>query len=273
MTTDKTISAANNPALANQLAQEAMAPSDSVVASSSPTVTITPPPDTEVQLLGGIFDPFNGTIDTAEVRELTGVDEEIISKITDTGKSLLTILERATVKLGDEPATKELLDAMYAGDREMLLLAIRIATFGADVKLGPGSCPDCGEEQVFEIDLKKDVPLKKLEGDRNFTVSCKAGEVLVSLPTGSTQKIIVTSTNKTTAELDTLLLQNCVISIDGVPLANPEIVRNLSLKDRREILEQITTRNPGPQLNEVKTACKSCGSEVPLPLTLADLFR
>jgi hypothetical protein len=273
MTTDTVINATNDPALANELAAKAMKPSDPVVASNTQKVTTTPPPDTDVELLGGLLDPIDGLIYTAEIRELTGLDEEIISKIVDPGKALLTILERATVKIGDEPATKEKLDALYAGDRELLLLAIRKATFGSDIKLGPGECPNCSFEQVFEIDLSKDVPLKKLDGEHTFTLNCKVGEVVVVLPTGSTQKAIVTSTNKTSAELDTILLKNCIGSINGMPVLSFDDVRKLSLKDRRDILQEITNRNPGPQLSEIKIPCQSCGTEVPLPLTLAELFR
>lgn len=272
MATNTTIKAAGNPELANKLAAEAMSSAQEVAAPNY-KADVQLPPDTEVRLLGGLYDPFNGLIETAEVRELTGVDEEAISKIADPGKALLTILERATVKIGDEPASKEMLDALYAGDRELILLAIRNATFGTKVKLGPGSCIHCGVEQVFNIDLTTDVPMKELDGEREFTVQCKAGEVVVSLPKGGTQKAMVTSTDKTAAELDTILLKNCIISINGQPVISPETVRNLSLKDRRDILEEITNRNPGPQLNEIKKACNSCGQEVPLPLTLADLFR
>ena len=273
MANDMSINAASNPALANELAAKAMTSSDPVVASSVLKITTTPPPDTNVELLGGLMDPITGLISTAEVRELNGIDEEIISKISDPGKALLTILERATVKIGDEPADKETLDALYAGDRELLLLAIRNITFGSDIKLGPGECPSCGVEQVFEVDLIKDVPLKKLEGDHMFTVKCKVGDVVVTLPTGSTQKAIVTSTNKTSAELDTILLKNCIESINDRPVINVDDVRNLSLKDRRDILQEITNRNPGPQLSQIKIPCQSCGTEVPLPLTLAELFR
>jgi hypothetical protein len=273
MTTNTTISAEQNPALVNRLAQEAMAVSDQEATVQAMKLDIKLPPDTTVTLPGGLFDPFNGLITTAEVRELNGIDEEAISKINDPGKSLLAILERATVKIGDEPATKDLLDALYSGDREMLLLAIRKATFGAEVKVGPGSCLECGQEQIFELDLNKDVPIKNFDGEREFTVSCKVGPVVATLPTGSLQKAIVESTNKTSAELDTILLKQCIISINGQDLVDPEAVRRLSIQDRRAILKAITDRNPGPQLGDMKKACQSCGSEVPLPLSLADLFR
>lgn len=273
MSNNTVINATSNPALANKLVSDAIAQQEAAAAVINPD-PITLPPDTTVELPAGLMDPFTGKyISTAEVRELTGVDEEAISKISDLGKALLTILERATVSIGDEPVNKDILDNLYAGDREMILLAIRNITFGAEVKLGPGPCPSCGEKQTFEVDLSKDVPIKKLEGDPEFIVKCKAGDVLVSLPTGSTQKALVASNDKTAAELDTILLKNCIKSINGVLVLSPETVRNLGIKDRKAILEEITNRNPGPQLSEVTKPCQSCGTEVPLPLTLAELFR
>ena len=58
MTTDTVINATTDPSLANELANKAMKPSDQVVASSAPKVTTTPPPDTDVKLLGGLLDPI-----------------------------------------------------------------------------------------------------------------------------------------------------------------------------------------------------------------------
>jgi 5,10-methenyltetrahydromethanopterin hydrogenase len=267
----ETISASNNPALANKLVSEAL--SETEVAGPAPKAEIPLPPETQVELPGGLLDPFDGLVNTAEIRELTGADEEVIARIGDPGKSLLSILERATVKIGDKSADKETLDALLAGDREALLLAIRIATFGPSVKLGP-VCPSCGEDQEFEIDLHKDVKVKSLkEGDRTFTLDCKVGKVVVSLPTGGAQKALVNATNKNAAELDTILLKSCVESINGTPVLNIQQIKDLSLKDRRDLIKAITDRNPGPQLSEIKKTCKACDSEVSLPLTLADLFR
>lgn len=272
MTTEQIqISAAGNPALANKLVAEAL--SEQEVSAPAPVVKVQLPPDTQVDLPGGLFDPFEGAIMTAEVRELTGADEEAISKINDAGKALLAILERATVKIGDKPADKDTLEALLAGDREMILLAIRKITFGSEVKLEL-NCPHCGQYQLFEIDLNEDVEVKKLDGDETrFEVNCNIGKVILSLPNGNTQKALVSSNDKTSAELDTVILKGCISSINDMPILNIQQIRNLSIKDRRELLTEISNRNPGPQLSEIKKECMSCGQEVPLPLTLADLFR
>lgn len=266
-----TISAAENPTLANELAAQAMSEQEVVAESLRPEIQL--PPDTSVELPGGILDPFEGVINTAEVRELNGADEEAVSKLNDRGKALLAILDRAVVKIGDEPAKKDVLDALLAGDREVLLLAIRKATFGTDIQVGP-VCPQCGEDQVFNIDLDKDVKVKKLDPkDRFFTVDCKVGKVNLTLPTGGAQRELVSAQNKSVAELDSILLKHCIMSINGSESVSMQQVRNLSIKDRRELLKAIADRNPGPDLTGITKTCDACGQEVSLPLSLAELFQ
>lgn len=274
--TTQTLNAAENPALANKIAQEITKVQVEETVGSVPTITIPSLPDTNIELPGGFYDPLDDQlVTTAEVRELTGADEEAIVKISEPGKALMTILEKATVSLGGKPADKETLSMLLAGDREALLLAIRRVTFGNEVEL-EAVCSRCPELQTFVVDLEKDVEVKALEdriNDRRFTLDLKVGRVKVALPTGDTQNKLVNASNKNTAELDTLLLSNCVLEINDVPVLGQAQIRNLGIKDRRSILEEIAKRNPGPLLSEVKKACKTCGQEVELPLTLADLFR
>jgi dsDNA-binding SOS-regulon protein len=274
--TTQTLNAAENPALANKIAQEITKVQVEETVGSVPTITIPSLPDTNIELPGGFYDPLDDQlVTTAEVRELTGADEEAIVKITEPGKALMTILEKATVSLGGKPADKETLSMLLAGDREALLLAIRRVTFGNEVEL-EAVCSRCPELQTFVVDLEKDVEMKTLEdriNDRRFILKLKIGQVKVALPTGDTQNKLVNASNKNTAELDTLLLSNCVLEINDVPVLGQAQIRNLGIKDRRTILEEIAKRNPGPLLSEVKKACKTCGQEVELPLTLADLFR
>jgi hypothetical protein len=271
------INAASNPALANKILEELNnIPSDQEAVGSIPEVTIPSLPDTTVELTAGLYDPFNGNLHTtAEIRELNGFDEEAIVRISDPGKALLAILERATVSIGTEEATKDMLNTLLSGDREMLLLAIRKATFGDELVVET-VCSKCPELQTFTIDLNKDVTIKKLNDpvkDRYFTLKLKCGEVKVSLPTGDVQAKIINSSTKNSAELDTILLTSCITEIAGQPVINDDRIKNLGIKDRRAILEEIAKRNPGPQLSEIKKACASCGQEVELPVTLAELFR
>lgn len=272
-----TLNAAENPALANKLAQEATQIVVEEVVGSTPIITIPSLPDTNIELPGGFYDPLEDTlVTTAEVKELTGADEEDIVRITEIGKALMVILQKGTVSIGGKPADKDTLELLLAGDREALLLGIRCATFGTEIELTDVVCSRCPELQTMTIDLKKDVKIQSLEdriNDRTFVLDLKVGKVKVTLPTGNTQNKLVNAPNKNTAELDTLLLSNCVLEINDVQIFGQAPIRNLGIQDRRTILEEIAKRNPGPLLNEVKKACNTCGQEVELPLTLADLFR
>jgi len=271
-----TIKAAENPQLANQLLEDVNKIVNQEVMGSIPEVVIPSLPDTTVTLAAGLIDPFENTVSTtAEVRELNGADEEAIAKLSDPGKALLAILERATVSIGDQPSTKQILGSLLAGDREALLLAIRKATFGSEVEVST-VCDKCPELQTFKIDLDKDVEVKRLEDpirDRRFTVELKAGLAKVNLPTGDVQTQIINATDKNSAELDTMLLVACVTEIGDQPVLSPNRIRSLGITDRRLLLDEIASRNPGPQLSEIKKACGTCGQEVYLPLTLAELFR
>jgi hypothetical protein len=274
--TTNTLNAAENPALANKIAQAVTEVQVEEAMGSVPTITIPSLPDTNIDLPGGFYDPMEDQmVTTAEVRELTGADEEAIVKITEPGKALMTILEKATVSIGGKPADKETLNMLLAGDREALLLGIRRVTFGNEIEL-EAVCDRCPELQTFKIDLTKDVKVKVLDdriADRRFVLDLKVGKVKVALPTGDTQLKLINASNKNTAELDTLLLSDCVQEINDVPVLGQAQIRNLGIKDRRTLLEEIANRNPGPLLSEVKKACGTCGQEVELPLTLADLFR
>lgn len=274
MENNTVLHAADNPDLANALAAKAMqAPNEEVAAVEAPAFTAAP--SGAVTLLAGIYRPFEGElIMDAEVRELTGADEEAVSKISDMGKGLMTILQRGTVTIGEEHATVALLDKLLAGDREWLLLAIRKMTFGSDVNIST-ACHVCGNISEFNIDLDTDVKVKKLEDpteDRAFSVECKVGTVRVLLPNGAVQKKLITSTDKTGAELDTVLLQECIESINGMPIMNPKQILNLGLADRRKLLKEISERNIGPELSNIQKACPSCDEEVTISLSLAELF-
>jgi len=79
--------------------------------------------------------------------------------------------------------------------------------------------------------------------------------------------------DKTAAEVNTILLSGCIVSINEAPSIGARAALNLGMADRNKIIDQILDRNPGPRLGEVKKACQACGEDVFLPLSLTDLFR
>lgn len=264
-----TVKAADNPDLVNSMIAQALA-NDKVEQKS---VSIMPPSENIVTLPGGYVNAAGEIVTEVEVRELTGKDEEAIARSTSVGKALLLILSRGVVRIGEEKATEEMLDSLLAGDRDFLMVAIYKVTFGSTTEL-QGICGKCNEIKDVEIDIDSDIKVKpKLNRERIFTLDCKVGPVEIALPTGHTQKELVNNADKSVAELTTILLENCVHSIDGMDVLGKAQVQNLGITDRRKIAEEINKRNFGPQFEDVAVKCPDCESEVTVPVNLGTLFR
>ncbi len=207
---------------------------------------------------------------TAIVRELTGADEEALAKInrvTHTAKFMATLLERGVENLNDEPATAQGLKNLLLGDREALILAIRVATFGKTLEFKDYICTgeNCGESLDVEVDIST-IPSGTVSG-APFEVSLwKGGEVEVRLPNGHDQEAIF-DPKKTPAEQNTALLTRCVSGL------SEKEVRKLGVKDRRAILDEIIKRTGGPEYDKVTFTHELCGTEVPVLITAGDLFQ
>jgi hypothetical protein len=263
-----TISAAANPALANQMLNKALTETP-----KERTPEIVSPSDTTVELPGGYLNAAGEIIRTAEVRELTGKDEELISKTTNLGKAILTILQLGTVRIGNELATDKILDELLVGDRDAILLGILKATFGSKVKIPVFTN---GEEKLVEVDITTDIKTKILTdpiNGRMFTVKGKSLEYTVKLPNGVVQREMINNMDKTSAELSTIVLENTVVRIGESPVYSKNQVQALSVVDRRTIIEEINKRAPGPQFEDVVIIDPETGSEVTVPINLGSLFQ
>lgn len=234
------------------------------------------PPDTLVTLPVGLWHPGNtDLIKQAEVRELNGEDEEAIARITSKAphRYYQAILERGTVRIGDDPATPNVLEVLTVADIDYLLMSIRRVTYGdtVDVEL---PCPECQTDLRIEVDLDKEVEVKTVNSvaDLFFSVKLRSGAIArCSLITGAEQKLILDGKDRTNAEINTLLLSGVVKDIDGLG-TNMTTIRRLGMKDRQTLLNAIAEHTPGPQLGEVKQQCPECKAEIPLSLSMADLF-
>lgn len=270
--TETVISPHADPELAQRLAASAMATSTVKQAPKEPAAP--PPPDTDVVLPGGYYDVLTGvTVCEAEVRELTGADEEALAKAKSNAKFYDTVLQRGVVRVGDKKADATLLDGLLSGDRDHLMIAVRVATYGPEVELEGIVCPTCAAKQDVTLDLTQDVPSKPLE-DRTFEVALRRGTAVVTLPTGTTQRKLLEAADKTAAELNTILLSQCVQTLNGQPVLGAASVREgLGAGDRAKIIDELGKRIPGPRLGEVSKACRQCSEEIELALTQPAIFR
>jgi hypothetical protein len=268
----QSVSALEEPEKATQLAAKAFA-------ASSDMPEMEELPDGGVTLPGGYLD-LEGQLHTAaEVRELNGADEEMLSRpevMKSMARFTQLLLQRGVTRIGPyENPDNKILGSLLIGDRDMLLLAIRRATYG-DVLEMQVQCPACSETLDVKHDLAKDVPIKKMDNpmERSFAFTLNNGEeVKALLAVGSDQEaILVGNQSKSLAELNTLLLARCVSRSGGRPLGL-DGARQMGIQDRRNLLTEITGRQPGPQYSKIDLDCGSCGKEFPMVVDLQDLFR
>ncbi|GHB52463.1 hypothetical protein GCM10010331_45090 [Streptomyces xanthochromogenes] len=247
-----------------------------LVNSTGPAPAPPLPSGSQVPLPVGI--EINGTLmRDAEIRELTGADEEKLSKVSRSSVRFFdTLLKLGVVSLGNEPVTPALLKGLYVADRDALMLAIRIATFGPQLELVGVSCPTCRELVDFTVDLST-VELRGLPAGETRVELRDGRWAYLRFPTGEDQEHILAAVDATSAETNTALLERCVTYIESpaagirVP-GSADVARRLGIADRRTILMYLADHAPGPQLMSLSTEHEACGEEVPLPLTVADIF-
>jgi hypothetical protein len=257
-----------DPKLVNAAINEALKEEPVKIKTLAPT-------NNHVDLPGGYISPGGSLAKYAEVKELTGLDEEAIAKSGSIGRALNTILQKGLASIGGEPVTRDAFDDLLSADRDAIMIGIRKVTFGEIIDY-TAVCQSCNSTQDVKIDLTKDVPVKELTNpieDRNWTIEVKAGLVNVTLPTGDVQRKLMENIDKTSAEMNTILLAGCVVSVNGTTSMGASTVLKLGMGDREKLVDEILEKNPGPRLGEVVKDCEACGEAVPTPLSLMSLFR
>lgn len=229
-----------------------------------------------IELPGGWLDKAGERHTEAFVRELTGVDEERLAKINvrDNPAAYLRGLLSAVESIGGFPVADEMLNELLVGDREMLILGVRIATYGNELPVHL-VCPVCSEEMDIAVELEQDVPVRHLDEPerRAYDVELRGGRTAKVRPlTAAGQDAVLQDRKASVAKQKTITLEQCVISIDGLP-ANYQTVLNLGMADRETLLDFLADMQPGPDYEGVSVPCSGCGGSFPLTLSLADLFR
>jgi hypothetical protein len=240
-------------------------------------------PSDLVTLPGGLA--YGGkVIKTAIVRELNGSDEEALSRAIKSNNGfhfIDTLLSRGTVSVGNYPATPDILAAMLLGDRDELLMAIRIATYGPDFELDEWVCPSCEAKTDlrFPLDAIDRVSLPGMSAEPVITVPLKRGATAtVRFPNGEDQKAM-SDPSWTATERSSELLRRCVKTISSADgnvthvAAFPSAVSGMSIPDRRTILAAVYDQAPGPRFQEISFVHEECQKEVKLALSPVDMFR
>jgi hypothetical protein len=218
----------------------------------------------------------------AMVRELTGVDEEAISRVKDITDIYDTVLSLGTVRIGElELGTLPLgerqghLGQLLLGERDQLFIGIVKATYG-DRKTMLYRCPNCNEQQQLTVVLSEDFPMDVVaDVERTeFDYTTSKGERVMYRPAiGADQMEALKRKNATAAEQNTIILSRCIKEVDGQLVLDPTAyARNLPLRDRNALLTELVSRQPNVNMTMV-VDCVACREEQTIPLGWADLFQ
>ena len=248
---------------------------------AGPVPTIEAAPDCVVDLLRGL--PFNGKVHKrAEVRELTGIDEEALARYKKPEEVFDAVLAHGTVKIGDVDLAslplgerQGILRTLLIGERDILFLNIARVTYG-DERRFPVKCIVCGREQDLGVTLSEDfkaTSVENIEG-RGFTFTTSRGMKLeVRLATGEDQMTIFAKDGLSTAEMNTQMLSACILSVDDVIVVDPlNFARSLPMRDRQALVIEMVERQPSIDLT-VKYPCFGCQEEQQQSFNWLDFFR
>src|SRR5581483_7770592 len=251
-------SSAGNPQAAAAMAGAAMSASQTDFPDKPPGIY-----DSFVRLPGGLDLGGGDFIWTAEVRELTGAHEEQLARAAQSANTfhyLETLLACGTTRLGskDPAETARYLPKLLIGDRDMLALAIRIATYGPEYEFFDYVCPLCGglTAKVTCSVLPQpegDIELRTLghPGDAAFDVPLRhGGTAAVRLPDGDDQKYFAGFMSATITERNSALLRRCVSRVTEASgmirdvAAEPSVILAMPAGDRKTIVKAISDRQP-----------------------------
>lgn len=241
-------------------------------AIKDPVPELRPSESLIVTLQRGLIDPVSGIWQTeAEVREMTGEDEEYLSGIEAKGTIsysdyMVTLLKRTVIRVGKTSVTDNpsVLDNLSIGDRDILFLGVIRATYGSS-KTFQATCPHCDKDNDVAINLDEDFPLQ--EPNVNLRVP-----VEITLRNGTVVRLRVPTTgdsssigkkSQTSSEQNTLMISRCAVWHDGEQPANVEKwAKALNVADRNKMVKAILDVEAGPKLEEVKVPCAHCDQEM-----------
>lgn len=224
----------------------------------------------------GVDHPFN-ELDRVEIRSMTAREEDILTSraLIKKGTVITELIKSCLVNKSVDP-----LD-LLTGDRNALMVAIRITGYGADYD-AEIECSACGVKSAHVFNLSE-FPIKHLEiepvapytNEFEFVLPRTGRIVRFKFATGRVEEEIMLTQEKlrkmgvqNETNVTTNLLYS-VLSISGVEdrqqLSN--MIRNLPAMESKALREYIRDNEPGLQMRQ-NIECPSCdhAEEVSMPI-------
>ena len=231
----------------------------------------------EFEMPAGYLDSDGVLHKTFTIREMTGRDEEAISKgdLRQNGAKLITVLlERCVMSIGTlvkkevgEIKWKEIIKSLYVGDQDYIVLKIRELSMGGEIEV-THICPNCKASMKTILDVSE-LEVEPFKGERLIQFELpkgyrdKKGNVhttgTMKLPTGYDREVLTPIAKKNVAQASTLMLTRLCKFDDGISVTE-DVMRDLTIRDR-EYLQKLLQENLFGVNLEVDVTCVDCGEE------------
>jgi hypothetical protein len=209
----------------------------------------------------GFLAPEGELITEVQVREITGVEEDMLAaKNIPGGKKITQLIGNCLTRLGpmtDRPMLVQCARQLTIGDRSFLMLAIRRVTLGDEFPFEL-NCPECSKKSLFtvnlaELDIKKMPDPKK----RVFEGTLPSGkQVRWHVMTGKEEE---TMSKVSGADQLSMSILVRVDAINGVPAVLP-FIKTLGMKDREWLRERFEETEGGVDTT-LQLVCPECAHE------------
>ena len=215
--------------------------------------------------------------ETLEIKPMTAKEEDILTSraYIKKGTVLTKLMQSCLVNKNINP------DDLIAGDRNALMVAIRITGYGPDYEVEV-DCPACGEKNKSTFDLSK-LPLKRLQiepvqlGQNLFEIQLPVSKqnVKVKFLTGHDERemmIIAERKKKSGIKSESSItdrLSRSIVSVGNITDRNKinMFVNNIPARDSLALRRFLDKNEPGIDMKSWLT-CDHCHeeSEVSLPM-------
>ena len=234
---------------------------------------------------GKIYPPSSTLFNrqTIPIKAMTAHEEDILSSQAYI-KEGVVINELIKSCVTDKSV---IVDDMIIGDRNALMVAIRITGYGSDYNVNVG-CSNCGATNKVKVNLT-DIPIKRLElepeenGKNRFKFELPVSKKVVhfkfmtmkdDVDRAAAQKNTSKFLNTKIENNVTSFLAYSIVSIDGVTDKNQinHFIKNMPAFDSRSLRKFIRANEPGMDMTDT-FGCMSCGhhNEFAIPVT-AEFF-
>lgn len=215
--------------------------------------------------------------ETLDIKPMTAKEEDILTSraLIKKGTVLTKLIHSCLIDKSINP------DDLISGDRNALLVSLRITGYGADYDVEV-DCPECSTRSKQSFDLSS-LPIKRLTidpvtiGENVFEVQLPVTKKVVKVKflTGHDEReMMITAERKKKSGIKsdssvTDRLMQSIISVDGITDKNKLsfFVKNIPARDSLVLRKFLDNYEPGVEMKSWMT-CPSCHeqSEVGLPM-------